>query len=615
MANMDFFKPGLDIDEEIQRWKILISDDEEDVHTLTKTVLKNFTYMGKGLEFLSAYSGEETMRLMQEHDDIVLVLLDVIMETDDAGLQVVKRIRDELNNDAVQIVLRTGQAGSAPETEVVMTYAINDYKEKTELSSKKLITTVTTAIRSYENIKAVEKLNYDLEKLLISFDKNVLYLKLDDDEVILDVSDAFSDNFGYSRNELIGQSLEKIIHPSFNDKQKRELEEKLKEHTSYEGEFKYITKDGKDLWATIKRTPEYESNGKFLHYTSILFDITHQKEVESLNHELNRLLGSFDHYVIASRSDEKGNIIYLSEAYCKISGYTKEEVLGKNHNILRHEDTPVWVYKELWDTISNGEIWCGEIRNRKKDGTPYWLDMIILPEYDVKGEFLYYTAISKDITAQKDIQQANIEIEHLNVEIEDTQREILFRLGAVAEARSKETGMHVKRVAEYTKVLALEYGLPAEEAEILKMASPMHDIGKIAIPDYILNKPGKLTPEEFEIMKTHSQLGYEMLKTSEKPILKAAAIIAHQHQEKFDGSGYPQNLAGKNIHIYGRLTALADVFDALGSDRVYKKAWDDDKIFNFFKEQRGVHFDPDLIDIFFDNLEVFLRIRDELKDH
>ena len=202
----------------------------------------------------------------------------------------------------------------------------------------------------------------------------------------------------------------------------------------------------------------------------------------------------------------------------------------------------------------------------------------------------------------------------MNEDIIETQREVVFRLGAIAEARDKETGMHVKRVAEYSKLLALYYGLPANEAEIVKMASPMHDIGKVAIPDDILKKPGRYTPEEFEIMKTHAQIGYDMLKSSNKPILKAAAIIAHQHQEKYDGSGYPQGLSGEDIHIYGRITAIADVFDALGSDRVYKKAWDDEKIFNLFKEERAKHFDPVLIDLFFKNLDNFLEIRDKFKD-
>ena len=132
-------------------------------------------------------------------------------------------------------------------------------------------------------------------------------------------------------------------------------------------------------------------------------------------------------------------------------------------------------------------------------------------------------------------------------------------MGEIAETRSKETGNHVKRVAEYSKLLALKLGLDEQTAEMLKLASPMHDIGKVGIPDNILNKPGKHTFEEFEIMKTHAQLGYEMLKHSTKPILQAAAIVAREHHEKYNAKGYPKGLRGEEIHIFARITAVADV--------------------------------------------------------
>jgi HD-GYP domain-containing protein (c-di-GMP phosphodiesterase class II) len=212
------------------------------------------------------------------------------------------------------------------------------------------------------------------------------------------------------------------------------------------------------------------------------------------------------------------------------------------------------------------------------------------------------------------IEDGLIEITNLNHEIENTQKEVVFTMGAIGESRSKETGNHVKRVAEYSKLLAFYYGLDEKEAELLKQASPMHDIGKVAIPDAILNKPGRFDESEREIMNTHASLGYEMLKHSNRPLLKMAAIVANEHHEKWDGTGYPRGLSGEDIHIYGRITALADVFDALGSDRVYKKAWDDEKIFNLFKEERAKHFDPKLVDIFFEHLDEFLKIRKTFKD-
>jgi response regulator RpfG family c-di-GMP phosphodiesterase len=212
------------------------------------------------------------------------------------------------------------------------------------------------------------------------------------------------------------------------------------------------------------------------------------------------------------------------------------------------------------------------------------------------------------------VQNAIVEITSLNTEIEDTQREVIFTMGAIGESRSKETGNHVKRVAEYSKLLAILYGLDEEEANLIKEASPMHDIGKVGIPDYILNKPGKLTSAEFTIMKTHAQIGYEMLKHSKRTILKTAAIVAYEHHEKYNGRGYPRGLKGDEIHIYGAITAVVDVFDALGSDRVYKKAWSMDRILDLFEEEKGEHFHPVLTQLLLDNIDKFIVIKEQYMD-
>jgi len=206
------------------------------------------------------------------------------------------------------------------------------------------------------------------------------------------------------------------------------------------------------------------------------------------------------------------------------------------------------------------------------------------------------------------------EVKDLSKEIEETQKEVILTMGAIGESRSRETGNHVKRVAEYSKILALNYGLSEEEAELLKQVSPMHDIGKVGIPDSILNKPGRLTFDEKLIMNSHADLGYDMLKYSKRKLLKTAAIVAHEHHENWDGSGYPRGLKGEEIHIYGRITALADVFDALGTGRVYKDVWEDEKIFQLFRDESGKHFDPKLVDIFFENVEEFLAIRVKFVD-
>ncbi|MFS0779706.1 HD domain-containing phosphohydrolase [Neobacillus sp. 3P2-tot-E-2] len=205
-------------------------------------------------------------------------------------------------------------------------------------------------------------------------------------------------------------------------------------------------------------------------------------------------------------------------------------------------------------------------------------------------------------------------IDELNEEIESTQREVILTMGEIVETRSKETGFHVKRVAEYSCLLAEKYGLPKEEVDRIRLASPMHDIGKVGISDEILNKPGKLTSEEYDVMKTHTNIGYDMLKHSTRSIMQAAAIIALQHHEKYNGKGYPRGLTGEEIHIFGRITAIADVFDALSSKRVYKSAWDMNTIIQLFKEERGEHFDPILTDLFLEHFDEFNVIYEKYRD-
>lgn len=254
--------------------------------------------------------------------------------------------------------------------------------------------------------------------------------------------------------------------------------------------------------------------------------------------------------------------------------------------------------------------------------------IIVVPFRNNDGEiFGAYQAINKmtksGVFSSKDLEYISLaasysgkslEAVQLHHEIEETQKEIIFTMAEIGESRSKETGNHVKRVAEYSYILALGLGMSEEEAELLRIASPMHDIGKVAIPDDVLKKPGKLTDEEFEIMKSHTDIGYNLLKNSRRRILQAAAIVASQHHEKWNGRGYPNGLKGEEIHIYGRITAIADVFDALASDRVYKKAWDLERILNLFKEERGEHFDPRVVDVFMEQLPKILKIRDQYSD-
>lgn len=306
-----------------------------------------------------------------------------------------------------------------------------------------------------------------------------------------------------------------------------------------------------------------------------------------------------DRSSIVTKTDTKGIITYANDRFCAISGYTRDELIGTPHNIVRHPDTPQELYAEMWRNITQGFPWQGVLKNKNKYGSFYWADMTINPILDHHGKIEEYIAIRSDVT----------EAVLLHEEMEQTQQEMIERIGEIGETRSRETGYHVRRVAEYSALLARLAGLGADEIKLIAGASPMHDIGKVAIPDTILNKAGPLNEEEKQCMQTHAQVGYEIFKDSERPLLKTAAIIAYEHHEKFDGSGYPRRLTGENIHIYGRITSIADVFDALGSDRCYKKAWPIEQIITLFQDERGKHFDPVLIDLMFDHWEEFLAIK------
>ena len=206
-----------------------------------------------------------------------------------------------------------------------------------------------------------------------------------------------------------------------------------------------------------------------------------------------------------------------------------------------------------------------------------------------------------------------VESAMLNMELEATQREIIHILGEVSEYRSEETGDHIQRVAEISYMLAKFLGLPEDESERIRLAAPMHDLGKVGIPDAILNKPGRFTDDEYTIMKTHSEIGYNMLHNSKRKLLRFAAEIARSHHERWDGRGYPKGIAGEDIPLAGRICSVADVLDALSSPRCYKQPWPEDKVKEEFQKQRGGQFQPELVDVLMEHWdEIYLLYRHDL---
>ncbi|MEE9354909.1 MAG: HD domain-containing phosphohydrolase [Methylococcaceae bacterium] len=213
------------------------------------------------------------------------------------------------------------------------------------------------------------------------------------------------------------------------------------------------------------------------------------------------------------------------------------------------------------------------------------------------------------------LKQQNINLEtkvkyekiRLLTELEGNQKEMIYVLTELMEATSDETGKHIKRMAELSRLLAM-YHLNQEDADTIFDAAPMHDIGKMMVPHEILHKPGKYTPDEFAIMKQHTTNAYQLLRSSQRKLMMAAAIISHEHHERWDGKGYPRGLKGDEIHIYGRIVAVADVLDALTHKRCYKAAWLFDEAVDYMKAHKGTQFDPDLIDILLTNIDEFAEI-------
>jgi len=450
-------------------------------------------------------------------------------------------------------------------------------------------------------------------------DQSVTISKADIKGNITYANDKFCETSGYTQDELIGNSHNIVRSPSMPIETFSNMWNTiLKEKKIWKGKITNQAKDKSQYIVDATIVPLLSVDGEIDEFISIRHDITEleaykeilktqlnssEKNLKNKIHLINEYEKTLKLSTAFLRIDLDKNISYVNEKFLKISKYQEEDILNSpfSNTIQINED---FTDKIIWDEMSANELWEGVITHNAKDGSLFYMEYTFRAIKNIQGDTVEFMGIGKDIT----------ETISLHMEIEDTQKDVIFTLGTIGEARSKETGNHVIRVAEYSYLLAKKMGLEEEKSQLLKLASPMHDIGKVGIPDNILNKPAKFTPEEFEQMKRHTLIGSNMLKNSNRKILKASAIIAQEHHEKWNGQGYPNGLKGEEIHIYGRITAVADVFDALGSDRCYKKAWDLERILTLFKEERGKHFDPVIIDIFLENLDNFLAIRDRYND-
>jgi PAS domain S-box-containing protein len=591
-------------------FNILLIDDSSVVRRQITALLQPRNYQ----VFTAIDSKQAFEEVSKRSHDLIILDLEL---PDVNGEEILKQLKKNKETADIAVIIMTGRY-DADIVRRLLKQGANEFFLKPFIAEE-LLMKIDFWIDSKRKTRQIECERQLLQEYKDTVDRSSIVSKTDKRGIITFVNDKFCEISGYSLAELIGKPHNIVRHPDMPKEIFEELWQTILSGQVWEGIVKNRKKDGSPYWVQTTINPIVDIDGNIVEYIGVRTDITELQQIkESLQDKLNI---SEDHFEdiyrrsqlyenainesnILSRTTADGTILYVNNRFCEITGYNEEEIIGKTHAIVRHPDTERKVFADMWKTIRSGDVWHGVLKNRKKDGSPYWVDSTIIPIKDKGEKIIEYMAIRHEVT----------EIITLHEEIEKTQQEIIYRMGEIGESRSKETGNHVRRVAEYSKLLALKAGLEEKEANLISDASPMHDIGKVAIPDSVLHKPGPLNDAEWLVMRSHSAIGHTVLSGSDRPLLNAASIIAHEHHEKYNGSGYPSGLIGENIHIYARIVAIADVFDALGSDRVYKKAWSLDKIITLFKEEKGKHFDPRLVELFLDNLEEFLVIRDRYKD-
>lgn len=592
---------------------ILVIDDSFVVREQLKDILTNRNY-----NVFVAKNPKDALNIINSNS-IDLMLLDLELEESNGYDFLIKNrilILDKLN---IKVIIITGNVSSdlirdafrlGVKEIIKKPYVIEDLILKTDI---------------FINAKSIEDDVYNKTILLNQYretvDRNYIVSKTNSEGIITYVNKAFCTISGYEEKELLGKPQNIIRHPDTESSIFKDMWHTIKDlKKPWSGVLKNKKKDGNSYWVQTIINPIMNINEEIIEYIGIRTDITYieqtkidlkiqydisQNNFQGIVHLSKLYENAIEETSIILRVDKNYNFTYANEQFYKISGYTKEELIGKSYDYLKITDDMQDSYiKDMWNCLMEGKTWKGQISNIFQNTKIFHFLVTVVPIININGEVLEYMSIRKDIT----------DIVNLHNEIEEAQKEIIYKMGEIGESRSNETGNHVKRVAEYSKLLAKLYGMNEKECDILFTASPMHDIGKVAVPDSILNKPGKLDEDEWIIMKQHCTIGYDILKNSQREILRAAAIVSMFHHEKWDGSGYPSSLSGENIHIYGRITAIADVFDALGSDRCYKKAWLDEDIFELLEKGKGKHFDPSLIDLFFENIDKFIEIRDKYKD-
>lgn len=469
-------------------WRILVVDDEPDVHAVTALSLRDFRYAGRKTELLGAFSGGEARDILEHEPDIAVALIDVVMESDDAGLRLVEYIRGTLGNQMMRLVIRTGQPGVAPEREVIDSYDIDGYKDKSELTAQKLYTTVRSALKAWHDLRVIDANRKGLIRILNATPQLYLH-RVEEMEVF------FS---GVLMQVAALCNLEGIMVASL---------------------------DG--FVATVGKKPEIRAS-----------------------------IGNFN------GPDGAGRALEVHRRWASTLLAGNDVAVLPDHIVL----TPLAI-------------------SGKPVGYIYLEGVAGLGDNDrhlIQVMANQVSAALQSLSLREDLKEAN--------------SQALYMLAEASEYKDEDTGSHLHRMRRGTVLLAQTCGLDAELATGFGEAAILHDVGKMGIPDQILQKPARLTADEYEVMKRHTLIGESILGRSRW--LQLSRDCAVSHHEHWNGAGYPHGLRGEDIPLIGRIVAVMDVFDALAHRRPYKPAWPLEDVVAEISRCAGTQFDPKVVEAF-----------------
>lgn len=509
----------------------------------------------------------------------------------------------------------------SPKTDLILLTAHNDVKNlhsAISIGVKEYLTKPINFLKLSEKLdffaqkyeaKRVQKENYRLlQEYKEAVDNSTIFIKMDIDGKLTYANEAFCEILGFDRDNLVGKTLYDfdmylpLLEKLLQDVLKGEIWKGPFDLSNIEQTI--ITVDGKFF-------PMQNEKGEVQSIMGILHDVTelnaYRKVIQNKLDETKRNLKEQKHYIseyskilekgiVMCRISPEGYFLKISEAFKQAFKLNEKSLPFSYINFMSWSDEH---YDTLRKTLSVQNVHKESAKVLVKNSI-HTFKLTCIGMYSLQGELEEIVIVFEDIT--------NILTQQKK--LYDAQIEFLFLLAELMEKNSEETGLHTKRVSEYAALIAhgLKY-MDNEEIERVKLGSIMHDIGKLGVPQDILSKNGPLTPEERLIMQRHSKMGFDILKQSKQPLMQTSAIIAHQHHERWDGTGYPRGLKGEEIHIYGRIVAIADVFDALSNKRCYKEAWDIKDVYDYLNEHSGTQFDPTLIDIFLASKDMVETIR------